>query len=179
MPNREQLEGLFRDRGFDDFRWLPTADIVVAQWVRLKCVFGCDEYGKNVACPPNTPTVDECARFVREYADSVILRFAKSFPGHEERAAWSREVNKKLLELERAVFLLGHHKAFMLLMGGCPLCEECVGKPEDCRHPGSARPTPEGIAVDLFATAHSVGYPLEVLSDHSQLMNRYAILLIA
>jgi predicted metal-binding protein len=122
--------------------------------------------------------VDECERFIRECEESVVLRFASAIPDPEQRRSWSRGINTKLLELERDVFLLGHHKAFMLLMGGCPMCDECVGKPEDCRHPGSARPTPEGLAIDLFSTVRSVGYPLEVLKDYSQSMNRYAILLI-
>jgi len=66
----------------------------------------------------------------------------------------------------------------MLLMGSCPRCEECVGRPQECREPGSARPTPEGLAIDLFATARNAGYPLEVLTDPAQPMNRYAILLV-
>jgi predicted metal-binding protein len=178
MLDRQLLEGIFKEHGFDDFRWLPAADIVVTQWVRMKCMYGCDEFGKNVACPPNVPTVEECERFVREYSEAVVFRFFKSVRDRQDRMIWSRGINQKLLDLERAVFLRGQHKAFMMLMGACPMCEECVGSPKDCRHPGSARPTPEGMAVDLFATTRSVGYPLEVLTDHAQKMNRYAILLI-
>jgi predicted metal-binding protein len=176
--DRQQLEAVFREHGFDDFRWLPAEDIAVAQWVRMKCMYGCDEYGKNIACPPNNPPVTECERFLREYTETAIFHFVKTVRDREERRRWSREVNKRLLDLERAVFISGHHKAFMLLMGSCPLCEECVGQLERCPHPGAARPTAEGLAVDLFATTGTVGYPLEVLSDHSQPMNRYAILLI-
>ena len=178
MIDRQQLEGIFREHGFDEFRWLPAADIAVAQWVRMKCIYGCDEYGKNIACPPNNPPVSECERFIREYSETAIFHFVKTVRDREERKKWSREVNQRLLDLERAVFIRGQHKALMLLMGSCPYCEECVGKPEQCPHPGSARPTAEGLAVDLFATTRSVGYPLEVLSDCSQPMNRYAILLI-
>jgi predicted metal-binding protein len=176
--NREPLERLFREHGFEDFRWLRAADIVVAHWVRMKCQYGCPEYGTNVACPPNNPSVAECERFIREYAEAAIFRFVKAAPDEEERKRWSRPLNAELLALERAVFLSGHRKAFMLLMGSCPHCEECVGRPGDCRLPGSARPTPEGLAVDLFSTAHAVGYPLDVLTDPSQPMNRYAILLV-
>jgi len=32
--------------------------------------------------------------------------------------------------------------------------------------------------VDVFATARQCGYPIEVLSDYAQAMNRYAFLLI-
>lgn len=176
--DRQDLERIFREHGTEDFRWLPAADITVAQWVRMKCQYGCDEYGKNVACPPNNPPVADCERFMREYTQAVIFHFVKAAPDHAARRQWSRQINERLLALERAVFLRGHHKAFMLLMGSCPLCEECAGNPADCPHPGSARPTAEGLAVDLFATAHRAGYPLEVLADRSRPMNRYAILLI-
>ena len=179
MIDRARLEALFLEHGFDDFRWLAAGQIVVAQWVRMKCIFGCDGYGQNVACPPNCPPVSECERFIREYSETVMFHFQKTVPDDEQRRRWCSEVSGRLLKLERAVFLSGHQKAFMMPMSSsCPLCEECVGQVEDCPHPGSARPTPEGLGVDLFATAHSVGYPLEVLGDRSQPMNRYAILLI-
>ena len=178
MVDRQDLEQLFRGQGLDDFRWISPANIRVAQWVRMKCQYGCPEHGNRVACPPNNPSVAECERFLREYREAVIFHFPKAVEDRQERRRWSREVNERLLALEREVFLRGHYKAFVLLMGSCPHCEECVGDPAECPHPGSARPTPEGLAVDLFATARSVGYPLEVLTDYSQTMNRYAILLI-
>jgi len=34
------------------------------------------------------------------------------------------------------------------------------------------------MGVDVFATARQYGYPIEVLRDRSQVMNRYAFLLI-
>ncbi len=180
MPelDRTSLEELFRTFDLPEFRWMPAEDIEVAQWVRMKCIFGCEDYGKNIACPPNAPPVADCERFLGEFSDAVVFRFAKSIPDSEKRKVWSRGINSKLLELEREVFLLGYQKAFILLMGGCPLCEECVSCPDDCRHPGSARPTAEGLAVDLFSTVRKVGYPLEVLRDQSEPMNRYAILLV-
>ena len=161
--DRQQLERLFREGGFADFRWIRPADIVVAQWVRMKCQYGCPEYGTNVACPPNNPSVAECERFFREYSEAAIFHFAKTEPDEEARRRWSRPLNAKLFTLERAVFLSGHRKAFMLPMGSCPHCEECVGHPGECRLPGSARPTAEGLAVDVYSTAHAVGYPIEVL----------------
>jgi hypothetical protein len=41
-----------------------------------------------------------------------------------------------------------------------------------------ARPTPESMAVDVFATVRKIGYPIDVLYDTSQEMNRYAFLLV-
>lgn len=180
MPDLDSktLDELFLTYGLADFRWLPAANIVVAQWVRMKCIFGCEDYGKNATCPPNAPAVADCECFMREFSDAVVFRFSKSIPDAEQRKLWCRDINSKLLKLDRDVFLLGYQKAFMMLMENCPLCEECVSCPDDCRHPRAARPTVEGMAVDLFSTVRSVGYPLEVLRDFSEPMNRYAILLV-
>ena len=175
---RQGLETLIRNHGFDDHRFIRAGDIAVREWVRMKCRFGCPEYGRNVACPPNVPSVAECERFVREYEEAVILHFVRTAADREERRRWSRKANTDLLALERAVFLSGRHKAFMLLMGSCPHCEECVGRPEECRLPGSARPTPEGLAIDVYATARAAGYPIQVVADHAEPENRYAILLV-
>jgi predicted metal-binding protein len=53
----QDLERMFAARGFSDFRWIDPREIVVAEWVRMKCLYGCVEYGKNAACPPNAPSV--------------------------------------------------------------------------------------------------------------------------
>jgi predicted metal-binding protein/ADP-ribose pyrophosphatase YjhB (NUDIX family) len=168
----ELLEEMFRKREFTDFRWIETSHIVVAQWVRMKCMFGCGDYGQCAACPPNVPTVAECERFFSEYTHTVILG------NPEERHKWSAEVNAKLLQLEREVFLAGYHKAFLLFMDNCHLCQKCPGEREECKQPKQARPTPEGMAIDVFSTVRAAGYPIQVLSDYSQPMNRYAFLFV-
>jgi len=34
------------------------------------------------------------------------------------------------------------------------------------------------MAIDVFSTVRKLGYPIEVLKDYSEEMNRYAILLV-
>ena len=178
MSNREQLEAMFLGSGYTDFRWINPADIVVAEWVRMKCAYGCGSYGRKAGCPPNLPSVSECQQFFREYSEAAVFHFPKAVDKAEDRLPWARTVNQGLMELERAVFLAGYRKAFLLLMAPCSLCEECAEARAECKHPNSARPTPEGMAMDVFATVRKVGYPIEVLSDYSQTMNRYAFLLV-
>ena len=177
VPKRE-LEELFRGRGLDDFRWIDPASVVVAEWVRMKCLFGCGEYGRNASCPPNVPPVDDCGRFFREYSEAVVFHFRKRVPRPEDRHAWTREVAGRLVDLERDVFLAGHPKAFMLLLDSCALCEDCTGRRSSCKEPRRARPTPEALAVDVFATVRAAGFPIRVLADVTEEMNRYAFLLI-
>lgn len=178
MKSRKDLEGLFSEHGYIDFKWIDAKDIVVADWVRVKCLFGCDTSGKHVLCPPNTPSVLECRDFFSDYIDAVIFRFEHAVGKPEDRFAWSREVNLKLLELGREVFLAGYHKAFLLFMDECRICSVCRGTPEECVNKKDSRPCPESFAVDVFATVRSVGYPIEVLTETSQTMNRYAFLMI-
>jgi predicted metal-binding protein len=178
IEDREPLEGLFTRHGFSDFRWIDPKDIVVAQWVRMKCTFGCGSYGRNASCPPNTLPVAECRQFFAEYDTAAVFHFEKAVAEREERHKWSREVNLGLLALERDVFLTGYQKAFLLFMDSCHLCRECASARADCNELKSARPSPEGMAVDVYSTVRRVGYPIQVLTDYDQVMNRYAFLLI-
>ncbi len=178
LPGSRDLERLFAGRGFADFRWIDPAEIVIAEWVRMKCRFGCREYGRNAACPPKTPPVDECARFFREYRRAVVFHFAKKVDRPEDRHAWTRKLNLELLKLEQEVFKAGFFKAFLLFFDSCGICLECSATRTDCKEPKLARPTPESLGVDVFATVRKIGYPIRVLSDYDQEMNRYAFLLI-
>ena len=178
MISKQVLEDKFRGRGFTDFRWINPATIVVAEWVRIKCTFGCEEYGRNAACPPNVPPVAECERFFREYSEAVVFHFAKKVPKPEDRHAWTKKVGRTLLKLERDVFVSGHPKTFLLPLDSCSLCETCTGRRTSCSEPRLSRPTPEAMAVDVFSTVRAAGYPIQVLSGYDQEMNRYAFLLI-
>ncbi len=177
MNNQSEFESLFNQSGFADFKWIDPRQIIVAEWVRMKCTYGCKSYGKNATCPPNMPSVLECRRFFEEYQAGVIFHFEKAVEKPEDRHAWSRKTNLELLKLERAVFLAGYQKSFLLFMDSCSLCVECTGRKEDCKNPQSARPSPEAMAIDVFSTVRKYGFPIQVLSDYAQVMNRYAILL--
>jgi predicted metal-binding protein len=174
----EKLEEILDAHPGLDYRWIDPREIVVAQWVRMKCTYGCASYGRNATCPPNAPAVEECRSFFGEYRRAAILHFRKAVDHPEDRHAWTAGVNRGLLGLERAVFLAGYPRAFLLFIDCCSLCAQCAGTLSECKNPGSPRPTPEAMAVDLFSTVAKVGLPLEVLRDYDQPMNRYGFLLI-
>ncbi len=178
MNSHKELEALFEKRAYGDFKWIKPEDIVVSQWVRLKCMYGCGDYGRNSSCPPNVPSVLECRQFFDEYNTGVIFRFHKVLDRPEDRHGWTRKINQGLLALEREIFLAGYERTFLLFMDTCHICEDCRGAREECNNPKSARPTPEAMAVDVFSTVRQYGFPIEVLSDYTRTMNRYAFLLI-
>ncbi len=84
---RKELEKMFKKHGYDDFEWINPKNIVVAQWARMKCIFGCKNYGKCGTCPPNTPSVAECREFVRGYKTCAVFHFTKKVKRPEDRFA--------------------------------------------------------------------------------------------
>jgi predicted metal-binding protein len=178
MSDMDKLEVILGEWGYDDYTWLDPKKIVTARWVRMKCEFGCPHFGKCAICPPNAPSLADCERFFSEYQRAVLLQFSGTVEKPEDRHQWTRKINGRLLNLERAVFLAGWYKAFVLFVDPCNFCEECVPTRDLCEDPKTARPSPEGLAVDVFATARNAGKPIEVLEDYDREMNRYGILLV-
>jgi predicted metal-binding protein len=178
MTDVKQIESILHEFGYADFKWLDPREIVVSQWVRMKCEFGCPSFGKAASCPPNTPSVEECRSFFSEYKEALVLHFQKVAPDRQERKTWSARTNLKLLNLERAIFMAGYPKTFLLFMDSCELCAECVPERVNCKEPKLSRPSPESMAMDVFSTVRKLGYPIEVLTDPTQTMNRYAFLLV-
>ena len=175
---RQTLDTIFKQKGYNDYKWIDSQKIIVAQWVRMKCKFGCGEYGRGGACPPNTPSVAECEQFFSEYSDAVILHFEGTMDRPEDRHAWSRKINAELVKLEREVFLSGYERAFLLFMDSCCFCKECSGDRQTCKEPHMARPAPEAMAVDVYSTVRQYGFPIDVRTDYNQKMDRYAFLMV-
>ncbi len=178
MKSREQIEELVRKHNVNDFKWMDPSKFIIEQWVRMKCMYGCEEYGKTATCPPNVPTIAECREFFKEYTSALVIHYEQSFDRPEDRHDWTKNINSQLLKLERDLFISDFRKAFLLFLDTCTLCEGCPAKREKCKDPRNARPTPEALGMDVYATVRQIGYPIEVLYDYTQTMNRYAFLMI-
>jgi predicted metal-binding protein len=178
MIDRKKIEERFLAYNFKDFKWIDPKNIVISQWVRIKCMFGCNEYGNTATCPPNSPSFLECERFFLEYKEAVIFDFEKQLLNPEDRFKWTRKINLRLLKLEREIFLSGYEKALLLFMDSCNICGDCQGIKEKCKEPKLARPSPEAMCIDVYSTVRKHDYPIVVLSDYKKKMNRYAFLMI-
>lgn len=175
---KETLDCIFHSQGYTDYKWIDPTQIVVAQWVSMKCMFGCDEYGRDGTCPPNTPSVAECERFFKEYTQAVILHVEGQMDQPEDRHSWSAKINARLIKLEREVFLAGCEQAFLLFMDACCFCRECTGDRRTCSTPRMDRPSPEAMSVDVYSTVRRFGFPISVRTAYDQKMDRYAFLMV-
>ena len=177
IMNKNEIEGLLNNYSFNEYKWINAKNIKVANWVRMKCTYGCPDYGKAV-CPPNTPAVEQCREFINEYQDVIIIRFSFEADKNNYPKIFSDEITNKLLKLESEIFLKGYYKVFTLNQNCCILCNECAKTKVDCKNPKSSRPSPEAFAVDVYATVRSVGFPINVVGREKQIINRYAFVLV-
>jgi len=168
-------------------RGIRSSDVVVADWVRFKCRFGCKGFGKHMGCPPYGPTVDETRRMVREYQTGLLVRF-DGVPGHADLkpedippdfhpffAELIRWVNGTIHIIEKTAFYDGFYKAFGFGAYPCIYCEHqhCVAEEQTgvvdesirrlCRHMDLVRPTMEGAGMDVFATAKKAGWDIQTI----------------
>ena len=160
-----------------DAATLVDADAVVAaEWVRMKCLFGCDEPGVHKTCPPNLQPVAVTQRLLSEYRLAVLLEVGP-IVGTEASDPESRRLNDAALALERELFLAGHHKAWTMGAGPCDLCDACV-KGRECPTPEKARPSMEGCGIDVFATVRNAGRTIDVVRDEDDEYRYFALVLV-
>jgi len=145
-----------------DARAIPTSSVAVGTWVRLKCQYGCPNYGQRLDCPPNTPGPDVMRQLLAEYKRAIILKLRRR---DSYRPEWSGIV----LKVERELFLGQFYRAFALGAGACGYCQtECVRQAGKCPKPQNIRPAAEGMGVDWFQTLRNCGWNVSVLVDRPE-----------
>jgi len=181
-----------------DLKLISTDIVVISDWVRFKCRYGCRAYGKHLCCPPFAPTPEETRRVVSEYRYAALARFEAEpnidlLPEHTHHALWESvtKMHRAVYELERRALLSGYYKAFGMGALPCTLCESCVIEEKldknetvfeldvlKCRHREIMRPSMEACGIDVFKTLDNAGYSPKVLNDYSQRLQLFGMVLL-
>jgi predicted metal-binding protein len=149
-------------------KMIGVKDIVLGEWVRWKCKYGCPDYGMRLTCPPYSPTPMETNVLLREYKRALLFRMKPD----------KRKMLKSLANLERRIFLEGHRKALAFSGGSCDLCRVCNIRSGTCRHPEVARPSMEACGIDVFETARRAGYQISILKDRKSEFTYFGMVLV-
>jgi len=196
MGMKKDFEELLEDlrKIHSDFKVISTEKVVVAEWVRWKCMFGCKAYGKHLNCPPYVPPVEETRKLLRCYETAILARF-EAKPNYEvppERIhhfLWDaiKDMYDKMFEMERHAFLSGYYKAFALYALPCAYCDPCIPEKEDnidfavrrfCRFQHKIRPSMEASGIDVFQTVRNAGYEIKVLTSPYEKIFFFGLLLL-
>jgi predicted metal-binding protein len=151
-------------------RVIPVSSVIIDERVRLKCLVPlCDKYGHNLMCPPNLPSVAEFRESLKRYSKALFVQLAWENKGEVSRTEAKKralKLHKIIHELERKALYLGFPLAAGLIGGSCKLCRKCVGPVGHCKHPLIARPSIEGMGIDVIQTAKNIGLPFDFSSPN-------------
>ena len=170
-----------RDYGLEKIIPFPIEKIDVAEWVSLKCQFGCSQYNTNWCCPPAVPDLVKTRAVLQEYSQALLLvgsRQCKDFYlNNARRRAEQVRAWKEVVVIERQLFLEGYGKAISLVSGSCALCKKCT-YPKACRFPQERRPPIEAFSIDLIGTLKNLGLSTPVAQKPDDNFKYYAIILL-
>ncbi len=173
MPKRievleEELRSIALKSGASDFKFIPPARVVTARWVRLKCQYGCKNYGTRFTCPPYSPTPEDTRKVLDEYTKAYLIKY-EGFCGFDEyppknldkaMTDLSLHVCNAVYDMERHAFLSGYYKAFSYGAHRCRRCDICAIAEKGnvgCKFPVVARPSLESAGIDVFKTSENAG----------------------
>jgi len=162
----KQFAELAVQMGAVDAKVIDPKSIVVKDWVRLKCQYGCGNYGKSLTCPPHSPTPEQTRKTLKGYSHAILMRVPDE----------STATHDMIAKLERHVFLSGYHSAFGLVAGPCERCKKC--NLQHCVYPRLARPSLESSGIDVYATARKNGFHIDVLKTRRQKPTYFGLLLV-
>jgi len=144
---------------------IDASTVTTAPLVRLKCRFGCDEYGKSLVCPPHTPDDVEMAKAIGCYSKAILFEH----PGEHKKDIAAK--------LEREIFLSGYHKALGLAARSCKFCKTCKTD-AGCLHPERARPSMEASGIDVYETLQNNGIEINVVKSKEDPAHFYGIVFV-
>ena len=105
------------EMGIEEAKIIDPGSIVTAEWVRMKCQYGCPGFGMSLCCPPRTPTPDITRKVIDSYQKAILApskitkggkegRKGKDFQ-RSRRPPRNRDVSRWILQgLEHGVWSL-------------------------------------------------------------------------
>jgi len=149
----DALKELALEKGAVSAAVIAAHEIVFDERTIHKCQFGCPAYGRYLTCPPYTPHPSEFEKALRRYKWAMLVECDMA------------ELNRLVVEVEKAAMRRGYYLALGLKGHRCYLCEECVPPGEPCRDPLNARPSMSGLGINVFATLAQAGIERKLAMD--------------
>lgn len=168
--------------GASDAQIITTNMVILDERVRAKCMYPkCSSYGLSAHCPPYTPEVGQMKKIISKYKYAILIRIDAptedvAGPIANDRGTWKRhgrKRNKIIAKLESKAFHDAYHFALGFVGGSCksyfcPDVDCSALKPgQACRAPLKARPSMEGVGMDVFTMAAKVGWDIYPIGENT------------
>lgn len=145
------------DSHFGHVTPIPASAIAQRPEVRELCKQNaCGQYGKNWACPPAVPSLDELKQRFEPFDSFLViwevypLKSGFDWKGMMEGAAlFTQSLSAMKEALDETVF---RNDYLILGAGACGLCKTCTyGEGKPCRRPDDAIVSLEACGIDVMA----------------------------
>jgi len=103
-PAMEDLLKKAYELGAEKAKIIGTETIVVEEWVRWKCLYGCPLHGKDAYHPPVAPDSDSTKKVLKEYSKAILLNGPKG-----------KALTETAVRLEGEAYNMGYYKAFAMV----------------------------------------------------------------
>ncbi len=183
----KELESIALEGGATVIKQISPQDIIVAQWVRNKCQFGCPHFGKRFTCPPYAPTPQETVATLKSYQKALLVEFGNLHPVRGRLEPVGRMTHNTLYNMERCAFLNGHERVFFYGGGPCVLCRSCPAEKlenpnlfckKECKRPEEARPSMEAAGIDVYSTVRQAGFKPHVVRERTETFTDFGLVLL-
>ncbi len=102
----EKMESLLKrslELGAGKAKVIDTGSVVVEEWVRWKCLYGCAFHGKDAYHPPCAPNADSTKKMMREYSRAILMAGPRG-----------KALSEVAVRLEGEAYHMGFYKAFAM-----------------------------------------------------------------
>lgn len=89
--------------GAEKAKIIDTSSVVVEEWVRWKCLYGCAFYGKDAYHPPCAPDADSTRKVMKEYSKAILMTGCKG-----------KALTEVAVKLEGEAYHMGYYRAFAM-----------------------------------------------------------------
>ena len=90
------------EMGVDGAELIDPRSVATAEWVRMKCQFGCPGFGMSLCCPPHTPTPEVTRKVIDSYQEAILLHRRLG------KGEGAKNFNETIVGLETKIFLDGY-----------------------------------------------------------------------
>lgn len=153
---------------------IPAQLVEIDERVRLKCFIPlCPFYDKNPYCPPRAPQPEFMRAALSRYSWAILFALdvvpVEEFADRSVQLKMGVQWTKKSIEIAGKVETLAFANGYYLAMGLCQfnclkaLCnqKDClVLEGDSCPFPLMARPSMEGVGIDVFRLVTKVGWDI-------------------
>ena len=166
MEKAEKYVKMALGMGAKDSKAISINDIVFDPRTILKCMYGCEDWGKHWSCPctPKALKPWEAERILKRYNWGILI--------HTGDFELARDIS---FEVEMKAFFDGYPLAFSMF--DCCRCKTCA-YPNPCRFPKKSRPEMHTLGIDVYSTVKKQGLPIKPLKTMDEKPNYYAIVLV-